>query len=93
MKLDEIRQKIDQIDDEIAQLFQRRMALAEEVAREKQRSGAPVLHKGREEAICARLEEQVLPEYQAALRQLYETIFHISRAHQARLLEKGGRNA
>ena len=89
MKLDEIRQNIDKIDNEIAQLFQQRMALAGEVAREKQRSGGTVLNKDREEAILARLAMQIQPEYHVALRQLYETIFHASRAHQTRLLEKG----
>jgi len=88
VKIDEIRQNIDQIDDEIVRLFQQRMALAGEVAREKQRTGAPVLDKNRENAALARLEEQADPAYHAALRALYETIFRISRAHQAQLLKR-----
>ncbi|MDR2752973.1 MAG: chorismate mutase [Oscillospiraceae bacterium] len=86
MGLDELRGQIDCVDDEIAGLLQRRMALAAAVAREKQRTGGSVLHKGREQAIIERLQAQTEPQWHTSLRLVYHSLFQASRAHQQRLL-------
>jgi chorismate mutase/prephenate dehydratase len=84
--LEGLRQSIDGIDDQLAALFAKRMELAAQVARAKQQKGGPVFQRGREEAILTRLAAQAEPKWQPALRQLYATIFGLSRAHQRALL-------
>ncbi|MDR0531470.1 MAG: chorismate mutase [Oscillospiraceae bacterium] len=87
MPLDEIRQEIDAIDNELALLFQRRMALTGEVAREKRQSGGPILRREREEAILERLGAGMPLTTKSALNQLYSTIFRLSRGRQMSLMD------
>lgn len=84
--LDKIRTNIDAIDDQMASLFARRMSLAGQIAQVKRRGGGQVLQRGREDAILARLCERSDPELRPALRQLYATLFGLSRTHQRTLL-------
>ena len=48
MNRDEIRERIDRVDEEIVRLFSERMALAAEIAGIKKREGLPVLDARRE---------------------------------------------
>ncbi|MDR2647396.1 MAG: chorismate mutase [Oscillospiraceae bacterium] len=86
--IDELRGEIDVIDDRMANLFADRMVLAAEIAKAKQESGTVVLHRAREEAILRRLSGQVEKKWVPALRQLYETMFRLSRAHQEIMLSR-----
>ena len=86
MTLDELRVEIDAIDDEIAPLLARRMAVALQVAEAKRQTGAPVFQKAREEAILARLGKGMDPHYQPALHVIYEAIFRVSRELQEGLI-------
>ena len=56
MSLDELRHRIDQIDDEILALLESRADMARDVAREKRASGAATYDPERERAVLARLE-------------------------------------
>lgn len=51
MELAEIRQEIDRIDDEMLQLFCRRMDCAGQVAAYKAAHGMPVLNPAREQQV------------------------------------------
>jgi len=86
MTLDHLRGEIDRIDDELAALLARRMALAAQVAAAKRETGAPVLQPDRERAILARLGGTMEPQYQPALEMIYEAIFRASREYQERLI-------
>jgi chorismate mutase/prephenate dehydratase len=86
MSLEDLRNEIDGIDNDLTRLFERRMSLAAQVAQTKRQSGAPVFQHGREEAILQRLSARVNPELAPALRQLYATLFRLSRARQQHLL-------
>ena len=86
MTLDELRIEIDQIDDEIASLLARRMALAGQVAAAKRETGAPVRQLARERAILARLGAGLEPQYIPALETVYEAIFRASRELQEGLI-------
>lgn len=88
MTLDDLRLEIDAVDDQLAALFARRMELADQVARAKRESGGPVFQPGREEAILARLDRNIEPQWQCALHALYAAIFSLSRARQQALLEQ-----
>ena len=86
MTLDEIRAEIDVIDNGMAVLLARRMALAAEVAATKRETGAPILHPERERAIIARLGKRMEPQYLPALETIYEAIFRASREYQETLM-------
>ena len=78
MELDELRSKIDALDDRIASLFAARMDLMDEMASLKQGMGLPVLAPDREEAVRRRLEA-AHPEYAQGLDLLYTALFDLSK--------------
>ena len=88
MTLDNLRIEIDSLDDQLAALLARRMALAAQVAASKRETGAPVLQPAREKAILARLGRTIEPQYLPALELVYEAIFQASRAYQRGLLKE-----
>mgnify|MGYP002724173327 CR=1 FL=1 len=81
MELNEIREKIDQVDDALFDLFEQRMELAKQIAREKQAEGAGVSNKIRERAILQRLSKKD-PELATYTRMLYSTLFSVSKSLQ-----------
>ena len=86
--LSEIRQKIDQIDDELSQLYLKRMALSSEVAESKKQSGKPIWDSERENKIVYRLSQKAPSDMTLFLKELYSTIFYTSRAYQSKLINK-----
>ena len=82
-KLEELRQSIDQIDQELVRLFERRMAVTHEVGEYKQANGIPVLDTAREREVLAKKVNLISnPDLQADVVQLYENIMAISRRQQ-----------
>ena len=51
MELDEIREKIDEIDDSMVSLYERRMMLAKEVALYKKKNGSSLENQQRKTEI------------------------------------------
>lgn len=90
MDLQEIREKIDKVDDSLLQLFRERMALSAEVAASKAESGQPILNKAREREVLLKVSRGAGPELDAYARMLFNTLFEMSRSYQARLLTKQG---
>ena len=86
--LEQARSIINEVDDEMARLFVRRMEAAGMVAQYKQAHGLPILDAAREEQILRRSAERVADE---TLRAYYVNFMRnnmaISRAYQHRLLE------
>jgi len=58
MTLDELREKIDKIDDTLLKLYNERMELVHKVGELKNTTGAPIYRPEREQAILQRLKEQ-----------------------------------
>lgn len=85
MEINDIRGRIDQIDDELARLFARRMACAKEVAEAKRAAGRPIRDHARERAIVNRLTKAVGDEYAPYVKSLYAHIFDMSRSYQSSL--------
>ncbi len=85
MDINQIRSKIDSIDDELSNLIRERMSLSEEVALYKKKAGLPVLDRQRERDILARItnEDDKYGEY---VRILYSMIFDLSRSNQDKLI-------
>ncbi len=85
--LDKIRQEIDEIDGQIAELFCRRMCAVRKVADYKRERGLPIFDEAREEAVlrrnCARVEDDELRGYYFTF---LRDVMEISRAYQQKLL-------
>ena len=82
MDLSTIRQQIDGIDDQIAQLYNERMRLISAVAEAKAQSGKAVYDPEREKNILLRVTEKVDADNQVYLKRVFETIFETSKAKQ-----------
>ncbi len=85
--LDQIRNEIDRIDDSMLKLFIERMGLAKEVAENKKQSGKMINDGSRETKILYRLAENTPEEYKLYLKELYSTMFSVSKSYQQRLIK------
>ena len=81
-----IRAEIDNIDRELARLFQRRLEIVGQVAASKLERGAPVSDPARERDILSRVTAAVGPEYENGARLFFSTLFGISKARQRTML-------
>lgn len=86
MNLEEIRNKIDGIDDQMIQLFIQRMKLSKDVADYKRSQNTPVFNAKRENAILTRISDAAGPELERYARFVYTTLFDVSRSYQNTLL-------
>ena len=89
MELQELRGRIDRIDDELVRLFAERMDVAAEVAAYKKEKGLPVLDASREKAKLRDVMGKAPEELQEQTGLLYSLLFELSRARQNRLLGSG----
>ena len=81
MDLKNIRQEIDQIDEQIAELFKRRMDCSVAVAESKKETKTPILNEEREEQVLDRVEA-LSGDYGKYTRLLYGTMMALSRELQ-----------
>ncbi|MBR4334581.1 MAG: chorismate mutase [Clostridia bacterium] len=86
MNLQDIRGQLDQIDDQLIGLFARRMRLVSDVAAYKKENGLPILDSGRERQIINRVSLAAGEDLEHYAKLLYQTLFSVSRAYQARQL-------
>ena len=84
MDLNEIRTGIDQIDDQLVQLFCQRMALSAQVADYKKAHDLPIFVPARERAILQSVVEKAGPEMANYTRVLYSMLFELSRSYQSK---------
>lgn len=86
-QLQEARKVINEVDEQMAQLFVRRMQAAEQVAAYKQEHGMPILDQAREDEVirtgAERVEEDVLRGY---YMDFMRDTMAISRRYQQKLL-------
>ncbi len=86
MDMQELRARIDGIDDEIAALYVRRMQTVKEIVEAKRAGGIAISDPGRERAILQRLTQAHDPIHEADLKLIYSLLFDLSRSAQARLM-------
>ena len=86
MNLQELRNEIDEIDDQLISLFVRRMAISAQVAQYKRAHGLPVHIPEREQAILQAIGEKVGPKLSVYAKALYATLFRVSRDYQTELI-------
>ena len=83
MKLDQIRKEIDQIDQELVALMERRMVCVSEVVAYKKAKGLPVLDQGREREVLEKLGSLVTDEqYRATIQAQFQDMMKLSRDFQ-----------
>lgn len=87
----ECRKEIDEIDDEIIRLFEKRMKVCEDVAEFKIHTGKKVLDPERERAKIAALKDKAHGEFNTlGAQELFQQIMAISRKRQYQLLTANG---
>ena len=86
MDLLDYRRRIDEIDDEILRLFKERMGVSWAIAHYKKENGLPALDAAREREKFAFIGEKAGLEFRSYAHSLYTTIFELSRAYQASVL-------
>ena len=84
MDLSEIRQQIDGIDQQLVELFCRRMNLSAQVADYKKANNLPIFVPARERAILQKVAEMAGPEMENYTRVLYSMLFELSRSYQSK---------
>ena len=85
MELSEIRKHIDEVDDQLLQLFLQRMDLADQVAAYKNEHHLPILNRERERAVLAKVTERS-GERERYAYHLFSTLFELARSRQAELI-------
>lgn len=90
MDIAEIRELIDQVDEEILKLFIERMRLSERIAQYKTEKALPVLNKARERAILAKVQEKSGDLEQYA-HYLFHDLIELSKARQGELFRRSSK--
>lgn len=85
MNISEIREQINEVDDNILSLFLKRMELTGEVAEYKKSMELPIADRQREREILARISENS-GNMEPYAYFLFTTIFQISKSRQSELL-------
>ena len=82
LDLKELRLKLDDIDNEILDLLESRVAICREIGNYKRENGIAVLDTSREEEKLKALEEIAGFESKIYVRELFQTIMDIAKEHQ-----------
>lgn len=83
MDLQDYRAQINEIDDALVSLFQKRMEVAGSIAAYKKENSLPILDAAREREKLAEVWEKSSEDFAPYTGALYSLIFELSRAHQA----------
>ena len=84
MDLDMIRSQINQLDEELVALLEKRMELVDQVAAYKRATGKPVLDASREKAVLERVGKLVQKDdYRSAIQATFSDMIAQSRAYQS----------
>jgi monofunctional chorismate mutase len=77
-----IREKINELDNKIIELWKERMDLCLSVAQYKKENNLPILDEKREKELLDRIGNFAGDELNSYARTLYEAIMSVSRAYQ-----------
>ncbi len=85
MNIEELREKIDAIDNELLGLFEQRMELAKEIGIYKKEHSLPIRNRERERKILYRMYEKAKPELSVYAKSLFASLFEMSSGYQGML--------
>jgi len=86
MDLQELRKKIDDIDDKLVELFEERMDVSAKIAEYKKEHNMPVFDPAREQQKLCEISGKAKKKNIAYVAALYSLLFDLSRAEQERVL-------
>ena len=86
------REKIDQIDNEILRLFEKRMDVSAEIATFKQSQGLAIRDPQREMDKLEEIRNKVRSDLKPYACELYNELFRLSREYQCCVLENAQSN-
>ena len=89
MELNELRSQINQIDDEMLELFLRRMDISEAIAVYKKEHGLPITNREREREILAEMMAKGGDDNELYVYRLFSTLMDLSKARQGELMTGG----
>lgn len=81
-KLEDLRKKIDEVDNDILVLILKRLELVDQVANVKRAEKIPVFVPGREDEILNRLVGEVDSKYASYVRDLFMRVLDVSKRYQ-----------
>ena len=84
MELQELRGRIDQIDDQLVKLFAQRMDVAAQIADYKKAANLPIFVPAREREKLVDVAQKAGPEMENYTRVLYSMLFELSRSYQSK---------
>lgn len=89
--IEELREKIDAVDDEIVRLFEQRMRLGVEIGEHKIRDGLKVVDRQREKNKLQDVVSKVSTDFnKKGIRELFEQLMAMNRKQQYQQLVKAG---
>ncbi|MDO5560035.1 MAG: prephenate dehydratase domain-containing protein [Oscillospiraceae bacterium] len=88
MELNDLRDQIDQIDEEILNRFQKRMKLCQQVAEYKRKNSLSVYQGGREQEVIEKVKQKSEEQYKTCTSVLFKNIMDISKSLQQYELNK-----
>ena len=88
MNLEELRLKIDEVDDKLVKIVAERMDVAAEIAEYKKQNGVPVLNSKREREKLADVASKSRDDLKGYMQSLYSLMFDLSRSYQKKIIAK-----
>ncbi len=88
MDLNELRNRINEVDGEIVGLMKKRMDICKDIAEYKKENDLPVLDSKREREKLGEIAEAAGPEMDSYMRVLYSLIFEMSRSYQNTVINR-----
>ena len=86
MDMEKLRNEIDEIDDSLVKLFEKRMQSTARLAKHKKEHSVPVSDRTREREIIYRMSGKIAPELAGYTKSLYNTLFDLSKSYQNSLI-------
>lgn len=86
MDITELREQLNEVDNELVATFERRMELAKQIAEYKRQNNVSVSDRTREREVVNRVTGMVKPELSTYVGSLYNTLFDLSKSYQNSLI-------
>lgn len=94
MSLEDLRQKIDEIDKNIAYWLEKRFQTVAEIAEDKIKTGVPVLNSGREKEVIKKALSYIMEDtYKQSVADSFTALMAVSRKMQSQSIHKGTKQA
>ncbi|HIQ67518.1 MAG TPA: chorismate mutase, partial [Candidatus Faecousia excrementigallinarum] len=84
MDITQLREKIDNIDDQLVELFTQRMEITRDIAAYKKENNLPIYVPARERQKLQEVAKLAGPDMDDYTRVLYSMIFELSRSYQSK---------